>query len=311
MTTAEYLATAVTEHHEQSALFEWRDLVLGQYPELAPLHSIPNGGYRPKGTAVKMKKEGTLAGVPDICLPYAEGGYHGLYIEMKRVGGSMADVDPDQAKVIATLRRNGYAVMVCFGFEEARETLINYVEGEPLPSQKDISGVPNRFGRDPDGDRWVDLIRQLREKDEAERKAFYPLTVSNITANENSYSYMLRGSLSCYGNVGKWVSIRPVTDNPDGKTYLGLLLGSFATGVSAQYYKETQELVLSQAHHNPAIFVFELNRVVFGNDSWWAIIKDADQLRQITDQDINSVWYVRALGELGSQATDSAKDLSN
>ena len=30
-----------------------------------------------------MKRQGVKAGVPDICLPVARNGYHGLYIELK------------------------------------------------------------------------------------------------------------------------------------------------------------------------------------------------------------------------------------
>lgn len=38
---------------------------------------------RDKATAVALKRQGVKAGVPDICLPVARNGYHGLHIELK------------------------------------------------------------------------------------------------------------------------------------------------------------------------------------------------------------------------------------
>lgn len=304
MTTEQYLATAVTEHDEQAALFEWRELAKGEYPELEMLYSNPNGGYRPKATAVKMKKEGTLAGVPDIFLPLADGGYHGLYIEMKKATGNASDVSDSQLKVIAALRSNGYAVMVCFGFEEAREALITYVEGEPLPAQSDISGVPNKFGLGEKSDGLNDLVKEIRAKNKQEHAQYYPIVVSNILVDSDCQPYSSKGSISSIGDVGKWVAIRPVSNNPENKTYLGILLGSFTTSVSGSHDKESEILTLFPTDYNPAIFIFDLATVVFGYESWWSIINDKDGLRQITDQDISNTWYVKALSQFGTKTME-------
>jgi hypothetical protein len=45
-------------------------------------HAIPNSGRRACGTAVKLKKDRVRPGVPDLFLPAAIGGFHGLYVEM-------------------------------------------------------------------------------------------------------------------------------------------------------------------------------------------------------------------------------------
>jgi hypothetical protein len=37
------------------------------------------------GTAVKLQKEGVRPGVPALFLSVALGGFHGLYVEMKRL----------------------------------------------------------------------------------------------------------------------------------------------------------------------------------------------------------------------------------
>ena len=73
----------MSEHDEQVALFQWAKLNEDRYPELAMLYANPLGGKRPRRTAARMKAEGAKAGVPDITLPVARCGFHGMYIEMK------------------------------------------------------------------------------------------------------------------------------------------------------------------------------------------------------------------------------------
>mgnify|MGYP000282015848 FL=1 len=36
-------------------------------------------------------------------------------------------------------------------------------------------------------------------------------------------------------------------------------------------------------------------RNYFGAESWWSIIENPEELKDITDDDINSQWYVKAL----------------
>lgn len=74
-----------TESVEQQCLFRWAAFQSGKYPELKLLYHVPNGGSRKKSEAGRFKAEGVKAGVPDLCLPVARGGYHGLYIELKRL----------------------------------------------------------------------------------------------------------------------------------------------------------------------------------------------------------------------------------
>ena len=76
-----------TEADEQIALFEWAALQSGRFPELTLLHHVPNGGSRNKIEAARLRAQGVKSGVPDLCLPVARGGNHGLYIELKRQRG--------------------------------------------------------------------------------------------------------------------------------------------------------------------------------------------------------------------------------
>lgn len=84
-------------------------------------YHIPNGGKRHMLEAIKFKRMGVKAGVPDICIPIARGCYHGLYIELKRSVGGV--VSTNQTWWLAELKRQGYAVYVAQGADD----LIQYV----------------------------------------------------------------------------------------------------------------------------------------------------------------------------------------
>lgn len=117
-----------TEAEEQEAVFEWAEWQLGRYPELALLHHIPNGGSRHPAEAKRLKAQGVKPGVPDLCLPVARGGYHGLYIELKRSrGGRLGE---SQRKWLASLAEAGYLAVVARGHEEAERVLTWYLEGK-------------------------------------------------------------------------------------------------------------------------------------------------------------------------------------
>ena len=112
------------EAKEQEALMAWARLSEARYPELKLLHHIPNGGFRHYATAVSMRRQGVRRGVPDLSLPVARGGYHGLYVELKRKGGKLTD---EQAEWIDALCESGYQASVCYGWEHARQTIEEYL----------------------------------------------------------------------------------------------------------------------------------------------------------------------------------------
>lgn len=118
----------LTESQEQQLLFEWAALSAGRWPELALMYHIPNGGSRSKSEAGRFRAEGVKAGVPDICLPVARGGYHGLYIELKRVKGGR--VSTAQQEWIAALRDQGYCACVCKGWDDAAGVIKKYLENK-------------------------------------------------------------------------------------------------------------------------------------------------------------------------------------
>lgn len=189
MTPAQ-LASVNAEHSHQRALFAWAAVAerigfalawdertyqagaMAQFveggcnrhvaypvPELRWLHAIPNGGYRDKITAGKLKAEGVKRGIPDIFLPLTMNfpppivqiigeplppkrvQFSGLYVEMKRpetvkagkrkatiidqAAGSTSDL---QDEAIGYLRSAGYGVSVCFAWDQAAKEIESYIQ---------------------------------------------------------------------------------------------------------------------------------------------------------------------------------------
>jgi hypothetical protein len=75
------------EARTQAAIVEWIRLVA---PDLLVFH-VPNGGFRTKAEAARMKWVGVLAGVPDVVILGLDG--RCWLIEVKGPGGSLS---PDQ-----------------------------------------------------------------------------------------------------------------------------------------------------------------------------------------------------------------------
>jgi len=117
-----------TGHHEddeQAALFDWA----AHYPVLEWLHAIPNGGNRDPREAARLKRQGVKKGVSDIFLPLPRDGYHGLYIEMKRRRrDGYAALRPGQQQFLDDMQKQGYKTAVCYGADEAIETLKAYCD---------------------------------------------------------------------------------------------------------------------------------------------------------------------------------------
>lgn len=117
-------AKAVSEHNHQVSLMKWAKLQQKKHPELKWLYAIPNGGQRNVIVATKLKAEGVKKGVSDLCLPVARRGYHGLYIEMKKMGGRATD---HQKEFIGFVVMEGYCGVFCQGWESAKEKIEWYL----------------------------------------------------------------------------------------------------------------------------------------------------------------------------------------
>ena len=108
----------------QVALIKWVRTVRDIYPVLKLLYTVPNGGKRNLRVARKLKAEGVLAGVADLCLPAARRGYHGLYLEMKSEEGVTTK---EQKEFLLGVAAEGYCAVIAQGVDEARATLEWYL----------------------------------------------------------------------------------------------------------------------------------------------------------------------------------------
>jgi len=114
-----------TEAQEQKALFEWARWNTKRYPALELLYHIPNGGSRNPIEAHNLKCQGVKPGVPDICLPVPSHHHTALYIELKRRKGGR--VSEAQKKMIFNLKKYGNMAVVCYGWEQAKDVILNYL----------------------------------------------------------------------------------------------------------------------------------------------------------------------------------------
>ena len=105
----------------------------------------------------------------------------------------------------------------------------------------------------------------------------YPITVNGIESEE----------------------IKPCGEEYENKSYLGIYLGELPISISASYDEDTG-ILRNRAVNNPAIFVPELKRIIYGYESWWREIESAEDVKGISDEDedIENTWYVGLLKKL-------------
>lgn len=113
------------EGREQVMLMRWM-----QYQHSAAFAvtwHTPNGGRRDKATAGKLKAQGVKAGIPDLQLAMARGGFFGLFIEFKATPPNNAEVSKSQKEVIRLLTDEGYLAVVCLGVADAMWQINDYL----------------------------------------------------------------------------------------------------------------------------------------------------------------------------------------
>lgn len=122
----------ISEDQLQAQCVQWFRL---QYPANV-IYAIPNGGLRNKIVAAKLKRCGVLPGVPDLCIPaycnvislkQGQINYYeslGLYIELKVNNNH---VTPKQFEVQLKLIELGYAVAICYTFDEFQKVVKDYL----------------------------------------------------------------------------------------------------------------------------------------------------------------------------------------
>ncbi len=138
------------EAGEQRAAWKWLESIpvrSGPPMEWQTLqdfsYMVPNGtnlagtGKRRGIQMANLKAQGLRTGVSDLVIAYPVYGYHGAYIEMKRVREAYAGpaairaaVRPEQITWLARMRSVGYWVAVAYGAEEFKGCVGKYLRGE-------------------------------------------------------------------------------------------------------------------------------------------------------------------------------------
>lgn len=118
----------ISEHQHQTAVVQWWDawsLTVGLDHRL--LFAVPNGAYKSGAQAVKFRREGLRAGVPDLilALPFKDRTFCGMFIELKSENGR---IRPEQAAYADVLRDAGYNCITAYGADEAIRAIKVYVE---------------------------------------------------------------------------------------------------------------------------------------------------------------------------------------
>ena len=134
-------APHVLERVEQEALFRWATTMETKEPRLRLLNASLNGVRLAVHQAVMAKKGGMKKGYPDVFLPVAAMGYHGLFIEMKRKDGRASDVKKEQRAWLRDLEVQGYRGLVCFGWEEAAEAIARYLGMDGATKTPQVRGI--------------------------------------------------------------------------------------------------------------------------------------------------------------------------
>ena len=120
------------EGEEQAQLIK---LFRAAYPEVGLLLiHVPNGGSRKNAyEGWRLKEQGVRAGVSDLFVPGARGGFFGLWIEFKAAPPNDAAVSDKQEEWVALMQAQGYAAHICLGVDAALSVLSEYMA---LPATK-------------------------------------------------------------------------------------------------------------------------------------------------------------------------------
>ncbi len=122
-----FKAFLIAMRHLEAALQEscvaWFRL---QFPKRL-IFAVPNGARTSIREAVRLKRQGLSAGVPDLCIPEPIGDKHGLFIELK---WGKKKATPAQFIWHDRLAANEYATAIVREFEEFKRVIWDYFKGE-------------------------------------------------------------------------------------------------------------------------------------------------------------------------------------
>jgi len=97
-----------SEHLEQVTAVNW---FKKQFPS-ALIFAIPNGELRAISVAQRLKSEGVLSGIPDLCIIFENGKV--LWVEMKKTKGGT--ISKNQKEIHAKFQELKQNLVICKGY---------------------------------------------------------------------------------------------------------------------------------------------------------------------------------------------------
>lgn len=158
--------------------------------------------------------------------------------------------------------------------------------------RKDDGSYPVHCFNKLSGDHYEETTEAACETCEAFKSRYieYPLTINGIESKKLDYK-------GFFHQQGTLVKVRPCGEEYGKKTYLGFYLGDLPLAITHSF-NEKSGILNASTLDNPAIFVPELGKIIWGYASWWREIENENDIKEITDDDISHVWYVRLVREL-------------
>jgi hypothetical protein len=89
--------------------------------------AVPNGFLRTESMRLRAWREGVHPGVPDIFIPFASKGFHGLFIEFKSARGTLTKAQNDYLNLA---RARGFKAEVARSAEQALKIFSEYLSDE-------------------------------------------------------------------------------------------------------------------------------------------------------------------------------------
>lgn len=118
----------------------------------------------------------------------------------------------------------------------------------------------------------------------------YPLTINGID-NKKIDTSGLGHECGCLCEV------KPCGKEYEGKSYIGIYLGDLPIAIHTFFDKRTG-ILENRTMNNPAIFVPELKKIIYGCESWWREIESLEDFKGISEKDIENTWYVKLLKQM-------------
>jgi hypothetical protein len=106
-----------SEHQEQAGFIHW---FRHQFPRVL-IFAVPNGEHRSISVAKRLKAEGVVRGIPDLCIPAWN-----LWVEMKRIEGGR--LSKEQREMIRYLESIGHTVIVGRGAKDASRQVLQFIK---------------------------------------------------------------------------------------------------------------------------------------------------------------------------------------